>query len=65
MKCPHCKKSLKSHFVALGKKGGKAKGASKARTSEQASAAAKARWVKKKANATAQTPPDSGTKNHG
>jgi len=40
------------HAVALGKKGGKAgSGKAKARTSEQASAAAKARWAKRKPKA--------------
>lgn len=39
-----------AHAVALGRKGGKAgRGAAKARTSEQAQAAALARWAKVKA----------------
>jgi hypothetical protein len=52
MKCPHCNKSLPAHIVdtrATGSKGGKVKGASKARTSEQARAAIMARWAKHKA----------------
>ena len=39
------------HAAALGKRGGKAgKGSAKARTSEQARAAANSRWEKERAN---------------
>ena len=44
------RKMKNSHAVALGRKGGKAgKGAAKARSSEQAQAAAFTRWAKVKA----------------
>lgn len=48
MTCPCCKKRVtRSHFsCASGAKGGKATGPRKARTSEQARAAVKARWDK-------------------
>lgn len=51
VKCPHCQKQLPASFVdtrAAGSKGGKVKGPSKARTSEQARAAINARWAKRK-----------------
>lgn len=47
MKCPHCKKKISDKIVAkhfASKGGASGKGESKARTSEQASAAVKARW---------------------
>jgi hypothetical protein len=51
VKCPNCNKPLPASFVdtrATGSKGGKVKGPSKARTSEQARAAVMARWAKRK-----------------
>jgi general stress protein YciG len=52
MKCPKCKTKIPESLIAaeLGRKGGKTKGANKARTSEQASKAARARWDKAKKN---------------
>lgn len=48
MKCPHCGKRINVAKL-LGAKGGAAgTGKSKARTSEQARAAAKARWAAKR-----------------
>jgi hypothetical protein len=55
MKCPYCGKKLPKVIDAAeaGRKGGKAgRGASKARTSEQARAAARALWAKRKAKPT-------------
>jgi hypothetical protein len=52
MNCPHCHKPLPPNIVdtrSTGSKGGKVKGPSKARTSEQARAAIMARWAKHKA----------------
>jgi hypothetical protein len=49
VKCPNCNKPLPASFVdtrATGSKGGKVKGPSKARTSDQARAAVMARWAK-------------------
>lgn len=48
--CPHCKSEKSStHFsCAAGAKGGATTGPTKARTSEQARAAANARWAKAK-----------------
>lgn len=50
MKCPKCGHSIpdKALAAAMGKKGGKATGPSKARTSKQARAAVLARWAKVK-----------------
>jgi len=49
-RCPHCHRviNLKHYAAFLGAMGGKAKGAKKARTSEQARAAVRARWDKRK-----------------
>jgi hypothetical protein len=55
MNCPHCGKWLPDaiNVREIGSKGGKAgRGASKARTSEQARAAARALWAKRKAKPT-------------
>ena len=52
VKCPNCNKPLPASFVdtrATGSKGGKVKSPLKARTSEQARAAVKARWAKYRA----------------
>ena len=51
-KCPACRKMVPlTHFsCAAGAKGGATCGPSKARTSEQARAAANAGWVKRRAN---------------
>jgi hypothetical protein len=52
VKCPNCNKPLPASFVdtrATGRKGGKVKGPSKARTSDQAKAAVQARWAKYRA----------------
>lgn len=49
MNCPKCKTKLPPYLVdsrEAGRKGGKASGPRKARTSEQARAAVKARWEK-------------------
>jgi hypothetical protein len=46
MICPKCKKPNVSQWHVLGHAGGAAKGASKARTREQAQSAVKARWRK-------------------
>lgn len=43
--------ALKKHLAKIGAKGGRTKGASKARSSEQASAAVRARWAKAKRKA--------------
>lgn len=51
MNCPHCKKNISDKAIArhlASKAGKKGKGAAKARTSEQARAAANARWGKGK-----------------
>jgi hypothetical protein len=52
MNCPHCNKPLPPNIVdtrATGSKGGKVKGPSKARTTDQARAAVEARWAKYRA----------------
>jgi hypothetical protein len=51
MNCPHCHKPIPNavDVRSIGSKGGKVKGPSKARTSEQARAAVMARWAKRKA----------------
>jgi hypothetical protein len=52
VKCPNCNKPLPASFVdtrATGSKGGKVKGPSKARTTDQARAAVEARWAKYRA----------------
>lgn len=49
-KCPHCGKAI-NPAVMLGAAGGKAKGAAKARSPEQARAAALARWSRRRAAA--------------
>ena len=51
-KCPACRKMVPlTHFsCAAGAKGGATCGPSKARTSEQARAAANAGWAKRRAN---------------
>jgi hypothetical protein len=48
MNCPHCGKPIPRKLAAavMGAKGGKTKGQSKARRSEQATAAVMARWAK-------------------
>jgi hypothetical protein len=48
--CPHCHRviNLKHYAAFIGAMGGKAKGPKKARTSEQARAAVRARWDKRK-----------------
>jgi len=51
MNCPHCHKRLPAHLIdtkAAGSKGGSATGPRKARTSEQARAAALAGVAKRK-----------------
>jgi hypothetical protein len=52
MKCPHCGGDIASAIKAIasanGRKGGKATGKAKARTSEQARKAVMTRWNKKK-----------------
>ena len=51
MKCPHCGHEWKLPAQSAGgSKGGKASGAAKSRTSEQARAAVKARWEKARLN---------------
>ena len=49
MNCPHCGKPVNA-AAAIGAKGGKTKGATKARDPEKMRAAALARWAKKKAH---------------
>jgi hypothetical protein len=50
MKCPTCGTNIPNAVDVrkIGSKGGKVKGPSKARTSEQARAAVMARWAKRK-----------------
>lgn len=56
-------KPKNKHAVALGKKGGKAgRGAAKARTSEQARAAAQARWDKRPPKSAANVEMSHGAK---
>lgn len=45
---------IKSYLSRIGRNGGKTTGPAKARTSEQASAAAKARWAKVRAETVAE-----------
>lgn len=51
MNCPHCHKPIPNAVDVrkIGSKGGKVKGPSKARTTDQARAAVEARWAKYRA----------------